>query len=77
MTLAARRNIEKEWRYTTDRNLPPRKAPDFRPRDDTDDVWDYGFRDDTGQIVKGRGTMEQMEMHKASRRREIQERQTA
>jgi hypothetical protein len=40
-------------------------------------VWEYGFRDDTGKVVKGRGTMKQMEMHRASRRREIQERQTA
>jgi hypothetical protein len=34
MTLAARRAIEKEWRYTADPNLPPRAAPDFRSRED-------------------------------------------
>ncbi|KAF2804387.1 uncharacterized protein BDZ99DRAFT_511634 [Mytilinidion resinicola] len=78
MTLAARRTIEKEWRYTTDPNLPPRAAPDFRSREDPDEhVWDYNFRDDTGKVVTGRGTMKQMEMHRASRRRETQGRQTA
>ncbi|KAH9873081.1 hypothetical protein J1614_005478 [Plenodomus biglobosus] len=77
-TPAARRTIEQEWRYMTDPHLPPRKAPYFRPQDDPDEhVWEYGFRDDTGKVIKGRGTMKQMEMHQASRRREIQERQTA
>jgi hypothetical protein len=39
-------------------------------------VWEYGFRDETGKVIKGKGTMKQMEMHRASLRREIQERQT-
>lgn len=77
MTPAARRVIEKEWRYTTDPNLPPRAAPDFRSREDPDEhIWDYNFRDDTGQMIKGRGTMREMEMHRASRRRETQGKQT-
>ncbi|KAF2469764.1 uncharacterized protein BDR25DRAFT_263126 [Lindgomyces ingoldianus] len=72
-TAAARRAIEKEWRYTTDPHLPPRKAPDFRPQEDPDEhVWDYNFKDDTGRIVRGRGTMREMEMHKAFRRRQTQ-----
>ena len=76
-TPAVRRIIEQEWRYTTDPHLPRRTAPDFRPRDDTDEhVWEYGFRDETGKVIKGKGTMKQMEMHRASLRREIQERQT-
>jgi hypothetical protein len=76
-TPAARRTIEKEWRYTTDPNLPPRAAPDFRSREDPDEhIWDYNFRDDTGKMISGRGTMKEMEMHRASRRRELQERQT-
>jgi hypothetical protein len=55
---AARCTIEEEWQYTTDPNLPPRAAPDFRSREDPDeDVWEYGFRDNTGKLVKGRGTM--------------------
>lgn len=50
MTPAARRAIEKEWRYTTDPNLPPRAAPSFLSREDPDEhEWDYGFRDDTGK----------------------------
>ena len=72
-TTAARRAIEKERRYTTDPHLPPRAAPDFHPREDPDEqVWDYNFKDDTG-----RGALEQMEMHKASRRRQMQGTQTA
>lgn len=72
-TAAARRAIEKEWRYTTDPHLPHRKAPDFRPQEDPDEhVWDYNFKDDTGRIVRGRGTMREMEMHKAFRRRQTQ-----
>jgi hypothetical protein len=78
MTPAARRVIEKEWRYATDPNLPPRAAPHFRSREDPDEhIWDYNFRDDTGQIIKGRGTMREMEMHRVLRRRETQGRQTA
>ncbi|KAF1358704.1 hypothetical protein EJ07DRAFT_166584 [Lizonia empirigonia] len=77
-TPAARRAIEKEWWHTTDPNLPPRAAPDFRSREDPDEhIWDYSFRDDTGKVVSGRGTMKEMEMHRASRRREAQGRQTA
>ncbi|XP_014550228.1 hypothetical protein COCVIDRAFT_63347, partial [Bipolaris victoriae FI3] len=68
-TPAARRMIEKEWRYTTDPHLPPRAAPEFRSREDPDEhVWEYGFRDDTGRVIRGRGTMKQMEMHKELRR---------
>jgi hypothetical protein len=51
-TAFARREIEKEWRYTTDRHFPPRAAPDFRSREDPDEhKWDYGFRDDTGKVI--------------------------
>jgi hypothetical protein len=76
-TPAMRRTIEQEWRYTTDPYLPRRTAPGFRPQDDPDEnVWEYGFRDDTGKMIKGRGTTKQKEMHQASRRREIQERRT-
>ncbi|KAH7406321.1 hypothetical protein DE146DRAFT_735019 [Phaeosphaeria sp. MPI-PUGE-AT-0046c] len=78
MTPAARRAIEKEWRYATDPHLPPRAAPYFRSREDPDEhIWDYNFRDDTGKIISGRGTMRGMEMHKAARRRETQGKQTA
>ncbi|KAF2185658.1 hypothetical protein K469DRAFT_576334 [Zopfia rhizophila CBS 207.26] len=77
-TTAARRAIEKEWRYTTDLDLPPRAAPDFRPREDPGEhVWDYSFRDDTGKVITGRGTLKQMEMHRASRPRQMQGTQTA
>ncbi|KAF1952621.1 hypothetical protein CC80DRAFT_421890, partial [Byssothecium circinans] len=50
-TPAARRTIEQEWRYTTDPHLPPRTAPDFRPRDDPDEhVWEHsrGLADTVG-----------------------------
>lgn len=64
MTPAARRTIEKLWRYTTDPRLPPRAAPDFRSREDPDEhVWVYSFRDHTGKIIMGKGTMKQMDMH--------------
>jgi hypothetical protein len=77
-TTSTRRAIEKEWRYTTDPHLPPRAAPDFRPREDPDEqVWDYNFKDDTGKVINGRGTLKQMEMHRASRRRQLQDTQTA
>lgn len=33
--------------------------------------------DDTGRMISGRGTMKQVEMNRVSRRREIQEMQTA
>jgi hypothetical protein len=72
-TVAVRRAIEKEWRYLTDPNLPPRNAPNFQPRDDPEeDIWNYNFRDDSGRIISGRGTMKQIEMHKASRRLQLQ-----
>jgi hypothetical protein len=78
LTPAARRAIEKEWRYTTDPHLPRRAAPDFRSQEDPDEhIWDYNFRDDTGRMIKGRGTMREMEIHRALRRREAQGRQTA
>jgi hypothetical protein len=71
ITPIARRTIEKEWRYTTDPHLPRRRAPDFHSREDPDEhIWDYNFRDNTRKIVEGRGTMEQMEMHRTLRRRE-------
>ncbi|KAK4107253.1 hypothetical protein N656DRAFT_820616 [Canariomyces notabilis] len=66
-TPATRRAIELAWRYTTDPKLPPRAAPDFRSREDPDEqVWNYGFKDQNGKVISGRGTMKQMEMHKAS-----------
>jgi hypothetical protein len=72
-TAAARRAIELDWRYTTDPHLPPRAAPDFRSREDPDEhIWDYGFKDENGRIINGRGTMKQMEMHRASYRRQLQ-----
>lgn len=71
-TPAARRAIEISWRYTTDLCLPPRAAPDFRSWEDPDEqVWDYGFKDNSGKVIKGRGTLKQMEMHKASRCRQV------
>ena len=40
-------------------------------RDDPDEqVWDYSFKDHTGKVMTGRGTLKQMEMHKASRCRQ-------
>jgi hypothetical protein len=65
-TPAARRAIEIDWRYTTDPHLPPRAAPDFRSREDPDEqVWNYGFKDNNGRVITGRGTQKQMEMHRA------------
>ena len=70
-TPAARRAIEIEWRYATDPHLPRRAAPDFRSREDPDEhIWDYSFKDATGKVISGRGTMKQMEVHKASRSRQ-------
>jgi hypothetical protein len=72
-TVAARREIEKEWRYTTDPHLPPRAAPDFRSREDPDeDVWNYSFKDSGGNIITGEGTKKQIEMHIATRRRQLE-----
>lgn len=66
-TRSDRRAIELEWRYNTDPHLPPRAAPNFRPREDPDEhVWEYGFRDSRGNLISGRGTLRQIEMHKAS-----------
>ncbi|KAL8725762.1 MAG: hypothetical protein Q9166_007162 [cf. Caloplaca sp. 2 TL-2023] len=77
-TPAARRAIEIEWRYTTDPYLPPRVAPDFRTWEDPDEqVWDYSFKDDTGKVITGGGTLKQMEMHKASRCRQAEGTQVA
>ncbi|KAL8889457.1 MAG: hypothetical protein Q9192_006018 [Flavoplaca navasiana] len=71
-TPTARRAIEIDWRYATDPDLPPRVAPRFRPREDPEkDVWNYSFKDDLGRVVSGRGTVEQMESHKAQRRQEV------
>ena len=68
-TPAARRAIEIEWRYATDPTLPPRAAPDFRSRDEPDEhVWTYSFKDEDGNVVDGKGTLRQTEMHKNSRR---------
>ena len=68
-TVAERRIMEDEWRYITDPNLPPLAAPNFRFREDTDEhVWEYGFRDDTGKVIRGQGTMKQIGEHMASRR---------
>ncbi|KAL9630940.1 MAG: hypothetical protein Q9204_004470 [Flavoplaca sp. TL-2023a] len=70
-TPTARRAIEIDWRYATDPYLPPRVVPRFRPREDLEeDVWDYSFKDDLGRVVSGRGTVEQMELHKAQRRQQ-------
>ena len=66
-TPATRRAIEIAWRYTTDPHLPPRADPDFRSREDLDEqVWSYSFKGDKGNVISGRGTRRQMEMHKAS-----------
>jgi hypothetical protein len=59
-TTIARRVIDKEWRYTNDAHLPPRTAPDLRSKEGPDkDVWDYNFKDDTGKVISGRGTLKQ------------------
>lgn len=61
-TPAARRSIELKWRYTTNPHLPPQAAPSFRSREDPEGhVWDYGFRDNTGKLITGRGTLKEME----------------
>jgi hypothetical protein len=76
-TPAGRRAIEIDWRYATHPYLPPRVAPDFRSRDDPgEDVWSYSFKDGNGKVVSGKGTMEQMDMHKTSLRLQA-ERKTA
>ena len=73
MTPAACCVVEIGWWYTTDLHLPPWVALAFCPRDDSDEqVWDYKFKDDTGKVITGRGTQEQMEMHKASRCRQAE-----
>lgn len=77
-TPAARRAIEIEWRYTTDPYLPPQAAPDFRPWEDPNkQVWNCSFKDNTGKVITGRGTLKQMEMHKASRCRQAEGTQVA
>ena len=70
-TTAARPAIEIDWRYATDPDLPPRVAPHFRPREDPEEVmWNYSFKDDLGRVVSGRGTVEQVELHKAQGRQQ-------
>lgn len=77
-TPTARRAIEKEWRYTTDPHLPPRAAPNFRSREDpAEHVWNYTFKDETGRVIPGQGTLEQMNIHMALRRREVEALRTA
>src|SRR5687768_5502892 len=67
-TPATRRAIKIAWRYITDPNLPPRTAPYFCSQEDPDEqVWDYNFKDKNGNVIRGRGTMKQMEIHRASR----------
>jgi hypothetical protein len=75
-TPAARRSIELEWRYATDPHLPPRAAPDFRPQEDPEEqVWDYGYRDDTGKLITGKGTLKEMEILQAALRRQAEEKE--
>jgi len=70
-TPAARRAIEIAWWYTTDPYLPPGEPPDFGSREDPDEqVWAYGFKDDTGKVITCTGTLKQTEMDMASRRRQ-------
>lgn len=60
-TPAARREIEVNWRYATDPNLPPRRAPDFRSQTDPGEaIWYYSLKDLAGKIVDKRGTERQM-----------------
>ncbi len=76
VTPAARRSIELAWRYATDPYLPPRAVPGFRSREDPDEqVWDYGFKDDTGKVITGTGTLKEMEIHKAALRRQAEEKE--
>lgn len=75
-TPAARRSIELAWRYATDPDLPPRAAPGFRSREDPDEqVWDYGFKDDSGKVITGTGTLEEVEIHKAALRQQAEEKE--
>lgn len=68
---SARRAIEIDWRYTTDPNSPPRAPPHFRSREDSDEqVWTYGYKDDTGKVITRTGTLKQMEADMASRHRQ-------
>jgi hypothetical protein len=56
----------------TDPSVPPRAAPKFKSREDLDeDIWDYSFKGDSGKIIRGMGTIEQMEMYRASRCRQM------
>jgi hypothetical protein len=71
-TAAGRRTVELEWRYTVP-HLPPRAAPDSRSREDPDeDIWNYSFRDNNGNIIDGKGTMKQAKTHMVSRRQQLQ-----
>ena len=77
-TFVARRAIEIKWRYIIDSDLPSLIASDFRFREDSDEqVWYYSFKDDTGKMTTGRGTLKQMEMHKALRCRQAEGAQVA
>lgn len=65
-TPAARRAIEIRWRYIANPDLPPRAAPRFRSREEPDEqIWDYSFKDNNGNVITGTGTMKQMEMRRA------------
>ncbi|KAH8747377.1 hypothetical protein BGZ57DRAFT_1019858 [Hyaloscypha finlandica] len=62
------REAHEALRYTTDPDLPPRAAPDFRSREDASEhIWIYSFKDKNGRVITGRRTRKQMEMHMASR----------
>jgi len=70
---ATRRTIEIAWRYTTDSELPPCAVPDFRSREDSEEqVWDYSFRDQIGNMIRGRATEKQIEMHETSHWRRVE-----
>jgi hypothetical protein len=61
-TPADRRRIEIASRHITDPYLPPRAAPGFLPREEPgQQVWQYSFRNDAGQMISRTGTQEQME----------------
>ena len=67
-TPAARRATELDRRYTTDPDLPPRAAPNFRSREDPrEHIWTYSFKDVNGKTITARGTLEQMEEHQAKK----------
>jgi hypothetical protein len=76
MTSVARCSIELVWRYITDPYLLFRTASSFCFREDLDEqVWDYGFKNDTGKVITGTGTLKKMEIHKAALRRQAKEKE--